>query len=124
LAPKITLNAPRLVFELIKETGWSYEYVMGMPARRFFAFKKVMFEINREDKYSNLMDLCDVQFITLASAQYHSELKDHYKTLLSPDLAKKRLNSRQFNVDNEDERQKVDAILQSTFKQKARLMGL
>lgn len=83
-----------------------------------------MFDIERENKYSNLMDLCDVQFISLASAQYHAELKDYYRKLLNPDVVKKRLNTRTFDVENEDERMKVDQILKSTFKQKARLMGL
>lgn len=109
---------------MCKETGWSVEYVLKMPARRFFALRKALYEVKREEKYSGLMDLCDVQFISVAQNGYHQELKDYYRGILDPEWPKKRLNTRHFDMDNDDERQRAANILAATFKQKARLMGL
>lgn len=109
---------------MCKETGWTVEYVLHMPARRFFALKKCMFDLMREEKYSNLMDLCDIGLISVAQPGYAQELKDFYRSSYDPEWSKKRLNSRCFAMDNEEDRKKVDAILSATFRQKAQLMGL
>lgn len=70
------------------------------------------------------MELCDVQFISVADQSYYSELRDCYRSALNPNFLRKKLNSRQFDMENDEERKKVDDILSATFKQKARLMGL
>ena len=109
---------------MCKETGWTVEYVLQMPVRRFFVLRKSLLEIKREDKYSHLLELCDIQMIGSAQGEYYQELKDFYRSQIQPDVIKKRLNSRTFNSDNEEESQKAADILSATFKQKARLMGL
>lgn len=113
-----------MIFEVCKETGWSIEYILEMPVRRFFAIRKSMYEIKREEHYNKLMELCDIQFIGVAKPNYYQELRDFYRSQIKPDQAKKRLNIRQFDSENEGDRRKVDDILQATFRQKAKLMGL
>lgn len=83
-----------------------------------------MFDIQREERYSHLVELCDIQFISVAQSSYYEELKEFYRSQINPNFVKKKINTRLFDVENEDDGQKVAGILGATFKQQSRLMGL
>lgn len=111
-----------MLMELCKETGWTIEYVLSMKAIRFFALRRALFSILSDEKMTDLIQRCDIQAISIGDVNYYKELREHYRGQVSG--AKKKLPLRTFDMDNSEDRKKVDSILASTFAQKARLMGL
>jgi hypothetical protein len=63
-----------LVASLCKFYSWSFESVLHMPARAFFAMYRSM---NRLKAMENI-NTCDLQAIGIGSAQYYEKLRNHY----------------------------------------------
>lgn len=105
------------------ETGWTITYVLAMPARQFFAFRKQMYEIEKEKMLLNLINDCDIQAISICNGDYVKELKNNYKNIWSGEATKK-LATRGLDADNKKDTDIVAANLRAAFNSKARLMGI
>lgn len=106
------------------EFGWTVEYILRMPARRFFSVRKSMIAIERERRINNYIELCDIHFIPACSDKYGEALKEYYRAALNPDRARRMANPRVFMSDVREDSTAAAKILKATFDQKARLMGL
>lgn len=113
-----------MIAETISDTGWTVEYILSMPARRFFVLRREFALIEKEQKYSNLLEQCDIAWIPNSTPEYLQQLKEYYRAGLDVGPIKKNVNLRTFDADNDNERAAAAKILEATFKQQAKLMGL
>ena len=79
-----------------------------------------------EDRFNRmLMEMCDVTAIANQPIQYHHTLKEHYlQRILPEEKRRKRVNPREFNMDDPEQGRKAAQIMASALAQKAKLMGL
>ena len=111
-----------MITEVCREFGWKVEYVLNMPARRFFSVRKSMYELITDEKFSNYAELSDIQAISICDVKYQNALKSHYTSRVTGYV--KRPSGRVFDVDQEAQREQLHLQLAAVFKQKKRLMGL
>lgn len=115
--------------EMCMQTGWTETHILKMPVRRFFALRRAMFDIVRENAGLNYAELCDIQSISLGDANYYKELRSGYMDLcLSPEDLKerneRRSNPRLFKLEDAREGAAFAGIMSDVFRQQSRLMGL
>lgn len=113
-----------MLAEAIIDTGWTVEYVLSMPARRFFVLRREMAKSLEEKRSLDLIEQCDIAWIPNSTPEYLNSLKAFYKSGLAPDNEKKKVNIRTFDADNDKENKAAGDILAATFRQKKKLMGL
>jgi len=110
---------------MCREFGWTVDHILEMPARRFFAVRKSLFEIKKEERYLSLMDQCDVQSIALGDGKYYNEVKNMYKANIAPPKRiEKQNNPRLFVADDPADSARFEAIMRSAFQTKARCEGI
>lgn len=94
------------------DTGWSIEYVLRMPAIRFFAIKKAHNKISDERLGKLLFELCDVVAVAPQSNDSLQKLKGFYQNWwLDEKIVEKRANPRVFDSTSESDRKQVATIL-------------
>ena len=119
------MNASRMVTEVVLETGWSIEYVLNMPARRFFSFKKHLVDLKKEKELARLLNACDIQAISWGGGDYLKEIKRNYREMLSSSsVVRKKLALKVLDADNKADTDIVASNLKAAFDVKARLMGI
>ncbi len=88
---------------MCKEFGWTVEYVLKMPARRFFAMRTETINYERKSRANFLLDLCDVAAIPLCNADYYKEVKSYFRDA-AMDVAERkrvqRMNRHVFDADD------------------------
>lgn len=104
------------------QMGYTVEYVLNMPARRFFSMRIALDKIKAEEK-SELLDIHAVNGIS--SLDYYKELKDNYlKQSIGETEYRKKKDFRVFDVDDPEQAKRVDDILRATFAVKSKVEGL
>lgn len=63
--------------------GWTVEYVLAMPVRRFFAMAKAARKMKEDDRNMLLFELCDVMVCSTGVKDYHEKLSGVYWNRLS-----------------------------------------
>jgi len=99
--------------ELCMDTGWSIEYVLHMPAIRFFAIKKAHTRVGDERLGKYFYEMCDVFALAPQSNESLQALKVYYKNWFDDErIITKRQNPRSFDSTNAKDREQVASILQ------------
>lgn len=60
----------------------SDEYVLRMPARRFFVYLEKIHRMQIREKYAWLRDLTDVAAVAICGKDYHDSLKRQFETAM------------------------------------------
>lgn len=94
--------------------GWTMDYVLEMPARSFFAMKEAGRKIHAE----HMAEMCQVAAVSWAGKEYTQDLIKHYNGIA---IDFKRSPQGAIVMDATDP--KAAAILNSTFKQKLKVMN-
>jgi hypothetical protein len=107
-----------LITYLCKEMGWTVEYVLNMPARRFFAMLIELKEQHRKQSAAFLYDLCDVAAIAICDVKYLKELKGYYKNLQNETWSEPLFNKnprRVFKADDPKESKAAANVLKAAL---------
>jgi hypothetical protein len=103
-----------MITHFCKAFHYTPDYVLQMPARRFFAMRIEQIELERRERADLLFDLCDVSAISLGDSKYLKELKHYYRTIkLTKDEYDKevRHNNRIFDASDPKESKKAAQAL-------------
>lgn len=93
-----------MLTHVCRETGWTVEYVLSMPARRFYAMRLEMLRQDQKEKANFLYDLCDVSAISIADSKYFEEAKTYFRqSMMDPEdrLREDRMRRHIFDADDE-----------------------
>lgn len=74
------MSAPKILAEVCLETGWNIEYVLCMPAIRFFAFKKAMSEYISEKSSRFIYEMIPALRTAGADSEYTEKVQSYYKS--------------------------------------------
>ena len=93
------------------------EYVLAMPARRFFSMRKSLLEMRRKEQASSYREQCSIAAINgVNSLDYYKELDSYYRRLgMSEAEILKDKNPRLIDADNPEELNRGAKILQGFF---------
>jgi hypothetical protein len=102
--------------------GYKPDYVLGMPARRFFSMRTALFDIERREKGNEYHELCAISAITgVNSIEYYRELQQYYRKMgMSKDQLIKYNNPRVINADDPEQGKMAANVLQGYFGLAAR----
>jgi hypothetical protein len=100
--------------------GWTVEYILNMPARRFFVMLKESRDQENQKRWSSMVELCDVAAIPLCNGEYYSQKRAEFAALAMGGELKRGGSVRQF--DHKDQRPKE--VLKNIFAMKHRTEGL
>ena len=89
-----------------------------MPARMFFSILTSSRKQESQQWNSRLIDLCDVQAISLCSGEYVADLKSSYRSRITGENWRRGPTAK---MDPKDPR--AQATLLSIFKQKSKVEG-
>lgn len=92
------------------ETGWTIEYILGMPAMRFFAFKKSMHDYMAKRAAKFMAEIIPAIRTASADKEYVEAVQNYYKSYYLPDTEKRRMTQgKVFDLtNNEDQQYLVD----------------
>lgn len=60
-------------------SGWTIDYVLSLPAKRFFALLSSSRKLRRERDLYTFRELVDIAFVSLGGEKYAQKLGEHYK---------------------------------------------
>jgi len=99
--------------------------VMAMPMPAFGMFVGKTRKIYEDRFNRQLMELCDIQSISIGGVSHLEALKGHYQgRLLNETQKKKRANPREFDMNVKEQSDQAASIMAAALRVKKRKMGL
>jgi hypothetical protein len=95
------------------------EYVLKMPARRFFSMRKALADMSFQEQNRQYFELCQIQAIAgVNNLDYYNELVAEYRKRAMTEENRKILSNRSariFDADNPEESKYAANVLQGFF---------
>lgn len=95
---------------------WTDDYVLNMPAKRFFTFSKQAHKLKVERDAEYFMELCDIMAVAGCTSEYKDSLKSVYRARITGKKAERPV----FEPDDE----RAVGVIMGMFQAKKQVMGL
>lgn len=77
------MNAPETLARVCEFYGWTDDYALNMPAKRFFTMAVQSEELRNKRESRFYYELCDIVAISLCKMEYRDKLKQMYEERIS-----------------------------------------